>query len=96
MISTNTSKDVGWCSVPLQHNCAHMENQMAETSGTRRGTFPCNNPGQHSLKDIHKYTWESRGRGLRSIIDFFVVKRALRAGEIDVKVIRGVEVGSDH
>ena len=21
-------------------------------------------------KDIHKYTWESRGRGLRSIIDY--------------------------
>ena len=69
---------------------------MVETSGTRRGTFPCNNSGQNFLKDVHKYTWESRERGLRSIIDYFVVKKALRAGVIDVKVIRGVEVGSDH
>ena len=47
-------------------------------------------------KDIHKYTWESRGRGLRTIIDYFVVRKALRAGVADVKVIRGAEVGSDH
>ena len=37
-------------------------------------------------KDIHKYTWESRGRGLRSIIDYFVVRKALRTGVADVKV----------
>ena len=47
-------------------------------------------------KDIHKYTWESRGRGLRTIIDYFVVRKALRVGVADVKVIRGAEVGSDH
>ena len=47
-------------------------------------------------KDIHKYTWESRRRGLRSIIDYFVVKKALRTGVADVKVIRGAEVGGDH
>ena len=28
-------------------------------------------------KEIHKFTWESKGRGLRSIIDYFMVRRAL-------------------
>ena len=47
-------------------------------------------------KEIHKFTWESRGRGLRSIIDYFIVGKALRPGVADVRVIRGAEVGSDH
>ena len=47
-------------------------------------------------KDIHKYTWESRGRGLRTIIDYFAVRKALRQTVADVKVIRGAEAGSDH
>ena len=47
-------------------------------------------------KDTHKYTWESYGRGLRSIIDYFIVKKALRPGVADVKVIRGAELDSDH
>ena len=47
-------------------------------------------------KDIHKYTWENKGRGLRSIIDYFIVKKALRPGVADVKVIRGAELDSDH
>ena len=47
-------------------------------------------------KEIHKFTWESKGRGLKSIIDYFIVRRALRPGVTDVRVIRGAEVGSDH
>ena len=47
-------------------------------------------------KAIHKFTWESRGRSLRSIIDYFIVGRELRPGVEDVRVIRGAEVGSDH
>ena len=47
-------------------------------------------------KDIHKYTWENKGRGLRSIIDYFIVKKALKPGVADVKVIRGAELDSDH
>ena len=31
-----------------------------------------------------------------SIIDFFIVRRALRPGVVDVRVVRGVELGSDH
>ena len=34
--------------------------------------------------------------GLRSIIDYFIVKKALRPGVADVKVIRGAELDSDH
>ena len=47
-------------------------------------------------KDIHKYTWECRGQGLRTIIDYFAVRKALRQTVADVKVIRGEEAGSDH
>ena len=39
-------------------------------------------------KDIHKYTWESTGKRLTSIIDYFIVKTALWPGVADVKVIR--------
>ena len=42
-------------------------------------------------KDIHKFTWESQGRGLRSIIDYFLIRKVLRPG-----VVRGAEAGSDH
>ena len=47
-------------------------------------------------KDIHKYTWECRGQGLRTIIDYFAVRKALRQTVADVKVIQGAEAGSDH
>ena len=39
-------------------------------------------------KDIHKYKWESKGRGLRTIIDYFAVRKALRQTVADVKVKR--------
>ena len=47
-------------------------------------------------KDIHKFTWESKGRDLRSIIDYFITRKVLRPGVADVKVVRGTEAGSDH
>lgn len=47
-------------------------------------------------KDIHRYTWESRRRGLRSIINYFTVKKVLRPGVADAKMIRGAELDSDH
>lgn len=28
-------------------------------------------------KEIHKFTWESRGRGLRSIIDYFILGKGV-------------------
>ena len=34
--------------------------------------------------------------GARSIIDYFIVKKALRPGVADVKVIRGAELDSNH
>ena len=47
-------------------------------------------------KDIYKYTWKRKGKGLRSIFDYFIVKKALRDRVADVKVIRGAELDSDH
>ena len=47
-------------------------------------------------KKIHMYTWECRGRGLRSLIDYFLVGKLYRKQVVDVKVIRGAELGSDH
>ena len=47
-------------------------------------------------KEIHKFTWECPGRGLRSIIDYFLVRVDMRRDINDVRGIRGAEVGSDH
>ena len=47
-------------------------------------------------KRIHQFTWECRGRGLKSIIDYFLVRREHMRRVKDVKVVRGAEVGSDH
>ena len=47
-------------------------------------------------KRIHKYTWECRGKGLRSLIDCFLVSKEARKHVTDVKVVRGTEIGSDH
>ena len=47
-------------------------------------------------KRIHKYTWECRGKGLRSLIDYFLVGKEARKQVIDVKAVRGAEIGSDH
>ena len=50
----------------------------------------------YQITDIHKYTWEINGRGLRSIIDYFIGKKALRSGVADVKVTRRAELEIDH
>ena len=47
-------------------------------------------------KRIHQFTWECRGRGLKSIIDYFLVRKEHMKRVRDVKVVRGAEVGSDH
>ena len=47
-------------------------------------------------KEIHQFTWECRGRGLKSIIDYFLVKRGERSTVRDTKVVRGAEISSDH
>lgn len=47
-------------------------------------------------KDIHKYTWYQHTRGLRSIIDFIILKQKSGLKFSDVRVQRGAECGSDH
>ena len=47
-------------------------------------------------KRIHKYTWECRGRELRSIIDYVLIRMEARKQIVDVKVVRGAEIGSGH
>ena len=47
-------------------------------------------------KDIHKFTWECRGKSQRSIIDYFLVRKEMKGQIRDVKVVRGAEIGSDH
>ena len=47
-------------------------------------------------KDIHKYTWICPGRQLRSLIDYFLVRRETKTRVHDVKAVRGAEIGSDH
>ena len=47
-------------------------------------------------KKIHMYTWECRGRGLRSLIDYFLIRKGDRKQVLDVKAVRGAEIGSDH
>ncbi len=45
-------------------------------------------------RDIHKYTWSARG--LRSIIDYFLINDKMRPQIIDVNVYRGCDIASDH
>ena len=47
-------------------------------------------------KRIHKYIWECRGRGLRTIIDYFLIGMEARKQVVDVKAVRGTEIGSDY
>ena len=44
----------------------------------------------------HKYTWICPGRGLQSIIDYFLIRGDTKRNVNDVKVTRGAEIGSDH
>ena len=47
-------------------------------------------------KEIHKHTWICPGRGLQSIIDYFLIRGDVKRNVNVVKVIRGTEIGSDH
>ena len=47
-------------------------------------------------KEMHKYTWKCPGRGLKSIIDYFLVRNEMKRNVNNVKVGRGAEIGSDH
>ena len=46
-------------------------------------------------KEIHKYC-KCPGRGLKSIIDYFLVRNEMKRNVNNVKVVRGAEIGSDH
>lgn len=52
--------------------------------------------GFFAHKDIHKYTWYQHTRGIKSIIDYIVLKQQTNIRVQDVKVNRGAECGSDH
>ena len=47
-------------------------------------------------KNIHKFTSACPGRDLKSIIDYFVVRRDTRVSVKDVQVVRGADISSDH
>lgn len=52
--------------------------------------------GFFAHKDIHKYTWYQHTWGIKSIIDYIVLKQQTNIRVQDVKVNRGAECGSDH
>ena len=48
---------------------------------------------------MHKFIWESKGPGHRSIIDYVITRKMLSPGVVDaedVKLVRGAESGSEH
>ena len=47
-------------------------------------------------REIHKFTRKCLGRGLQSIIDYYLVRADLRRDVNDVKVTCEAEIGSDH
>ncbi|XP_044757060.1 uncharacterized protein LOC123315437 [Coccinella septempunctata] len=47
-------------------------------------------------KNIHKFTWTQPTRKLSSIIDYIIMKQRSRINNLDVRVYRGSECGSDH
>nr|XP_018913711.1 PREDICTED: uncharacterized protein LOC109041749 [Bemisia tabaci] len=52
--------------------------------------------GFYQHKDIHKYTWVQPTRGLRSIIDYVLVKQVTNLKIQQVRVCRGLSCSSDH
>lgn len=47
-------------------------------------------------KVVHKITFQAEGRNARSIIDYFIYPQNMRNNIMDVKVIRGAELTTDH
>nr|XP_018896775.1 PREDICTED: uncharacterized protein LOC109030332 [Bemisia tabaci] len=52
--------------------------------------------GFYQRRDIHKYTWVQPTRGLRSIIDYVIVRQKSKMKVQHVRVCRGLSCGSDH
>lgn len=52
--------------------------------------------GYFQHQDKHKYTWTQPTRGLKSIIDYLVIKQETNLKTHDVKALRGAECGTDH
>lgn len=52
--------------------------------------------GHYQHREIHKFTWHQSTRGLKSIIDYFIVGQKTKWQIQDVRVFRGAECGSDH
>ena len=47
-------------------------------------------------KKVHKITYEAEGTGAKSVIDYFIYPQDIRDSILDVKVIRGAELCTDH
>ena len=74
---------------------------MENDSGRRLLSFSAENGFKvlntfYEHKEIHKYTWKCPGRGLKLIIDYFLMRKQMKRNVNDVKVVRGAEIGSDH
>jgi len=52
--------------------------------------------GYFKHKRIHQYTWHQDTQELRSIIDYIIVRQNYGLKFQDVRVFRGMTVGSDH
>ncbi|CAG9759568.1 unnamed protein product [Ceutorhynchus assimilis] len=52
--------------------------------------------GFFNHKDIHRYTWHQDTRGLKSIIDYVIIKQETNWQIRDTRVYRGIECSSDH
>lgn len=47
-------------------------------------------------KTAHKITFEAEGRNAKSVIDYILFSNTIRRNILDVKVIRGAEMSTDH
>ena len=61
---------------PITSNKENPENDFKELN-----TF-------YKHKEIHKYTWKCQGRGLKSIIDYLMVRDEMKRNVNDLKVVR--------
>ena len=76
---------IGGCG---EETCNDNGRRLLEFCATN-GLIVCNTWYQH--KEIHQFTWECKGRGLKSIIDYFLVKREDRRRIKDIH--KGCERG---
>lgn len=52
--------------------------------------------GFYPHKSVHKFTWIQETRGLKSIIDYAILRQDSKLKTQDIKVQRGASCGSDH